>query len=281
MRKSSFSILINTCDNFEDCWMPFFTLFKNYWPDYSGKIYLNTETKSFEFPGLNIISIKNNVQTPDKKITWSECLIIALKTIDCEIILYMQEDYFLKDYVKTELVEKYVDLMTENKDIHCVHLTDQAIEANLQPSEYENLYPAILNQRYLISCQAALWRKDILFSCLRPYEDAWQFEEFGSKRGAILRHNIFVVDKNWVKLDEFEIIPYIFTGIIQGRWYNQVPPLFEKNGILMDFTKRGFLDEMPYKSISKKLIHGWKHLIVSIKYYSELYCLIRSRKNND
>lgn len=42
-----YALLVNTCDKFEDCWIPFFSLLKKYWPDCSGKIYLNTEYKSY------------------------------------------------------------------------------------------------------------------------------------------------------------------------------------------------------------------------------------------
>jgi hypothetical protein len=53
-----YSILVNTCDKFEDCWDPFFKLFKFYWPDYTGTIYLNTEYKDYSFEGLTIVSLK-------------------------------------------------------------------------------------------------------------------------------------------------------------------------------------------------------------------------------
>lgn len=263
-----YSILINTTDSFEDCWIPFFTLFKKYWPDYTGKIYLNTETKSFSFPGLNIISIRNNKQTPDIKITWSECLIRALESIETEVVLYMQEDYFLKDFVKNEIVNKYVQLMNEHTDIHCIHLTDQAVIAENEPSIYENLHPVIKKQRYRISCQAALWRKDILYSYLRPYEDAWQFEEFGSKRAIFLNNNFFAVNKNWIKINQFEIIPYIFTGIVQGRWYEEVVPLFAKEDISVNYSIRGFIKNAKPKPIFnrikhkfRKILFWWKHQI--------------------
>ena len=34
-------------------------------------------------------------------------------------------------------------------------------------------------------------KKEILLEYIRPYEDAWQFEEFGSKRAVILKHNFY------------------------------------------------------------------------------------------
>ena len=237
----NFSIFINTTDSFEDCWIPFFTLFKKYWPDYKGLIYLNTETKKFTFPGLHIISLQNNKLTPNAPITWSECLIRALKIIDSDLILYMQEDYFLKDEVENDIVERYVKLLQDNKDVHCIHLTDQGSPAE-KPSDFEKLWHIPQKDHDRISCQAALWRKDVLLQYVREYETAWNFECWGSKRAAILKHNFYVVDKQWVRLNHFEIIPYIFTGVIGGRWYKEIINLLERNNILIDYSKRGFFE---------------------------------------
>ena len=266
----NYSILINTTDSFEDCWVPFFTLFHKYWADYTGQIYLNTETKDFSYPGLNIVSIKNNSKNPEERITWSECLIRALNSIDNEVILYMQEDYFLKDYVKNDLVEKYVQMMQTNSGMDCIHLTDQGLIHDKKSEKHEGLFSVLPKQRYLISCQAALWKKEIMLSFLRTYENAWQFEEFGSQRAAIVKPNFFGVDKSWIKLNEFEIIPYIFTGIIQGRWYEPVVDLFENHSIVVDFSKRGFVNGAPKRSLLFKLLSRWKRIPVLWKNWFDL-----------
>lgn len=41
------SLLINTCDNYEDTWIPFFSLLSNYWGECPYSIYLNTEEKIY------------------------------------------------------------------------------------------------------------------------------------------------------------------------------------------------------------------------------------------
>jgi hypothetical protein len=267
----SYALLVNTTDSFSDCWEPFFKLFSIYWTEYEGKIYLNTEYKNYSYKNLNIIPVKGcSVKLCEHKITWSECLKRALESIDNDIVLYMQEDYFLKDTVKNEIVEKYVRLMKEHEDIHCIHLTDQAVIADKKSKDYNGLYTVALKQRYRISCQAALWRKDVLLSYLRPYENAWQFEEFGSRRGAALKHNFYVVDKNWVKLNKFEIIPYIFTGIVQGRWNEEVVSLFAEHGIEIDFTKRGFLKDAVHRSFKQKLQNKMVRIHVLYKYYLDI-----------
>jgi len=263
-----FSILINTTDSFEDCWFPFFTLFKKYWPGYTGKIYLNTETKSYIHEGLNIICIQNNKHTPNERITWSECLLKALDFIEEDIILYMQEDYFLKDFVNNNIINNFVELMHCNQKIDCIHLTDGAASGDTI-SEFEYLYTIPKIHRDRICCQAALWKKDTLKLYPRKYETAWNFEWWGSKRAAILNHNFYVVDRNWVKLNSFEIIPYIFTAVIGGRWLKEVVPLCELHNIKIDYSKRGFFERKNINLIIR-MRAKWKRIPTEIRSYCGL-----------
>lgn len=257
MTNNKFSILINTCDNFEDCWKPFFVLFKSYWPEYKGKIYLNTEYKEFSYSGLDIVCTKvcevNHV-SKNERATWSQCLMWALQQIGTDLLLYMQEDYFLKGKVKNNIVEDFASLMLKNADIKCIHLTDQSV-ITTNKSKYDNLYNVASKQRYRVSCQAALWQKSELTNIIRVKESAWEFEEFGSKRSTLLGGSYYAVDPGRVKLNEFEIIPYIFTGIIQGRWFEEIIPLFKRHGIEIDYSNRGFVNDAPAKSIHKRIFY--------------------------
>lgn len=251
---NKYAIFVNTCDKFEDCWDPFFKLFSIYWPDFKGQIYLNTEYKEFKYPGLNIVSIKNCEKTHDAhQITWSECLRRGLNAIDNDIVLYMQEDYFLKAKANNDLVEYYAQLM-HNNDIDCIHLTDQNTnEPLIESSPYVGLWTIPYNIEYRISCQAALWKKEILNQYIRPYESAWNFEEFGTKRAEVLKHNFYSVDRTKVKLNTSEIIPYIFTGIIKGSWFEQVPLLFAAHDIIVDYSIRGIVSNRVERTVKKKI----------------------------
>lgn len=276
---SKYAILVNTCDNFDDCWQPYFKLHAKYWPDCAGRLYLNTETKDFSYPGLDVTALKVAAGEDGRRLTWSECLLRALDKIEEDIVLYMQEDYFLKAPVQGDWVKRYVQLMQDDESIHCIQLTDQAV-ISVGPSQYKGLCKVKPRQRYLISCQAALWRKDVLKSYLRAHESAWQFEEFGSKRGARLPHNFYVVDPSWVKLNEFEIIPYVFTGIVQGRWKEEVMPLFEAHGIEMDYALRGFLKDAPPRTLLVKLSAFKKRFPVMLRSYLDLMLLTTKGKKS-
>ena len=194
---------------------------------------------------MDIIPVKGCI---GKKIngrfaTWSQCLKWALDSIPEDIILYLQEDYFLKFQVQTSMIDDAVKLMLENKDIKCIHLTDQGCSTS-GSSAYEGYDQCVLHDKYRVSCQAALWYKGELYSLLREWESAWEFEQFGSKRSAILNHTYIAVSSKVVKKDCFEILPYVFTGIVKGRWYEETIPLFEKHDIVIDWSKRGLLSEV-------------------------------------
>lgn len=269
---TSYSILVNTCDRFDDCWHPYFKLHAKFWPDCTARIYLNTETKDFTYPGLNVEALKVSEADKTRRHTWSECLLRALDKIEDDIVLYMQEDYFLKARVQNDWVEHYVRLMHANPSVHCIHLTDQGSPGEVSSQCHSTLVKVPHIHKNRISCQAALWRKDVIRQYVRQYESAWYFEWFGSKRAGVLKHNFFTVDRSIVSLDNFEIIPYLFTGVIGGRWNKGVVPLFADNDLIMDYSKRGFFVSTK-KTFAMRVRAKFKRLPLDFRCYLDLLFL--------
>ena len=193
-----------------------------------------------------------------------------MERIDTDIVLYLQEDYFFKSSVDNAIVEDYVRLMIDNPEIKCIHLTDQACIAD-KDSSFAGLKVVNRKQRYRVSCQAAIWRKEELYSLIRDYESAWEFEEFGSKRSYVMNHLYLCVDPQVVRLDINEIIPYVFTGVIQGCWYDPVVDLFRENDIVVDFSKRGMLSQKKKKPFSSRVKYRVERMVYSV--YSFFSCL--------
>ena len=106
MNNKLYSIIVNSSDGFEDCWIPFFTLFKKYWPDNESPVFLNSEFKNYEHPGLNIKSTKVHEGVTDRKLTWSECLIKALQQVETPLVIYLQEDYFIESKVNQAKIQE-------------------------------------------------------------------------------------------------------------------------------------------------------------------------------
>lgn len=138
----SYSILVNTCDSFEDCWEPFFRLWSLYWPDCPARVYLNTEYKTYSGPEKNVVSLRScagRTIPGRKRATWSECLKWALEAMETDTVLYMQEDYFLTGPVDGGAVERYAEQMRAHPEIPCIQLTPEGIPAR-EPSRYEGLF---------------------------------------------------------------------------------------------------------------------------------------------
>ena len=241
----NYSIYLSTCDGYSDCWDPFFVLFEKYWPSFPGTVYLSSEYKDYCRPGVTAMRLCEKHGVPrTKRITWSKLTRWALMDIPDEIILFMQEDFFLKGAVQATIIDNYASLMRSHPEIKCIHLTDQNGKGSV-PSDYDTLEKINLRRPYRISCQCALWRKQELLTLLRDRESAWEWEFFGSSRSAALGHLYLQVSRDYVKLGQFEIVPYVFTGIIKGKWLDEVPALFQDNGIDVDFSRRGIYQPRP------------------------------------
>lgn len=178
-----YTVLVNSCDAFEDCWHPFFKLFAKYWPDCDAKIRLNTETKNWSYELVQVQSTRVQ-HDAEERLPWSECLIRALDQVQTPLVLYLQEDYFIHRPVRSDLIRKAVKHMIDRPEVKHVGLTKHGSHGPYLKTDHDWLDLIRRDARYRISTQAGLWRVDALRSYLRPEENGWMFEIFGSWRAA-------------------------------------------------------------------------------------------------
>ena len=242
--SKDYSVLINSCDSFEDCWEPFFKLFLKYWPDCDGKLLLNTELKKWtcDYAEIQCTQVQNEVT---RRLAWSACLIRALDQVDTPLVLYLQEDYFLHQKVRSDVIRKAVKYMIDNPNVKHIGLTKHGSHGPFFKTDQDWLSLIPQNARYRISTQAGLWRVDTLKSYLRTEEIGWMFEIFGTWR-ASRRDDTFLC-ADFAPSEGGAAIDYLHTGIIKGRWLREIKEVFEANGISIDYSRRGFyIPKNPY-----------------------------------
>lgn len=247
-------VLVNTCDRFSDCWELFFHQWKKHRNGIDWPLYLNTERATYTYPeGITGHALTVCTPSPETGLerwerpgfpTWSWCVEHALRSMPEEIVLYMQEDYFLTRDLDTQKITQVLQLMEKHPDIECVHLNIAGNHKNKE-CPYPGLRRASRRDCYFVSCQAALWRKATLLELLREHENAWQFERWGTNRARALRCHFYTAAIGSSPVD------YFCTGIVQGKWLHPVEELFNEAGIKMDFTKRGWW--RPRKGIMENL----------------------------
>jgi hypothetical protein len=241
--QPTYTLLINTSDGFQDCWHPFFQLYSTYWNAPHVPILLNTENiTDYTFPGLDIrcsaVQKKAKLAEP-RRLTWSECLNAALEQVETELVLYMQEDYFIEQPVLHEVVEEMANYLLNHPEISYVGLTHFGNMPPFKPWDTVRKLVKVGNTSYKISTQAGLWRKATLLKYLRPQENGWMFEIYGTRRAWRSQDIFLTLDRTKFNGNN-PVILYTHTGIIKGKWHKNMPALFSKHGIEMDFTKRGF-----------------------------------------
>ena len=101
MKKDDVTILVNSCDLYEDTWYPFFKLLQMQWPDCPYKVMLNTETKEYNCPFMNVETIKSGNEK-----SWTARLKYALNKIDSEFVLFFLEDFFFLNPLEPKFLKK-------------------------------------------------------------------------------------------------------------------------------------------------------------------------------
>lgn len=252
--KQDYTIIVNSCDSYEDLWSPFFTLFKKYWPSCDKRIILNTETKSFSFDGINVETFSLFKDNPNA--TWSERFLKHLELTDTDFILVLLDDFFFEKDVDVKRLSECFELMKSNKKIACFHFLPmlwEDIESDICPQDFE-LRPK--KCEYKVSVQAALWRKDILYKLIRKHESVWEFENFGSIRAHKLNDMFFTA-----KLHQPTVFTYDWIqggAVHHGKWTCHMKDLLAKENIKIDFEKRGFDTDYvePIETPSKNQVYS-------------------------
>ena len=240
VKGSAFTVFVNSCDSFRDCWVPFFRLLGAHYPSAPKPVILNSERIAFD-DDEHVVSTMVSYADGARHLTWSEATLKGLFVVNTELVLYLQEDYFISNMVEDEKILRYVALMgtREFADVACIQLTTFGSSRIDGVHIVDGLFTVPKDDRYRASLQASLWRTDSLRMLLRRHENAWQFEIFGSIRSKRFPGRYLAV----ARTGRDSPIMYVKTGIIKGKWYAPaVVALFARFSIAVNFGERGFFD---------------------------------------
>lgn len=241
------TILISSCDKYEDLWEPFFKLLKKYGNQLTKcPIVLNTESKQFSYDGLNI-SCPNNYKS---SVEWGRRLRTTLETITTDYVLFLLDDFFLQKPANCETIAKCIKWLDNDREVGAFNFVP--IEpANKESAKYKNFCYMPVKMQYRFNAQAGIWRKDVLYNSILDIESPWDWEVYGNQRNQYIYKNckLYAIkygedtpyDYNFVEYEKSSpdnII--VHSAIMRGKWdLSCIEECFKENGIEIDYSLRG------------------------------------------
>jgi len=257
-KLKNITILVNSCDAYEEVWLPFFSALQDHWPKCDLKIILNTESKSFALSGLKISC--SHLESRDK-VEWGERLKKTISKIESDYTLMLFDDFILDRKVNIHEIEKCLDRMISNEEIAAFYFISQTSEDVMDDHRFDG-YKLINHQsNYKINSAPGLWRTNRLQQYTGNGDTPWAWEFFGTARTYRTKDLFYTAS-----LENEQTLHYDYKrggAIHRGKWVTEViSPALEKYKIDIDLTKRGTAPAtvLPHTLLWKiKFIHcGWK-----------------------
>lgn len=247
MKNNRATVLVFSCDKYEDVWYPFFTLMDKYWSDCRYRILLNTESKSCNVPLKNIqVDTLNLYTSSESNIPYGRRCKDHLKNIDSEYVITLMDDFFIRSKVDTDCLERIMDWMDEDPQIasFCLlhHDDRHSCKYLRKEKKYENfsLRPRYCNHNY--DMQACVWRKSVLYNSWKDFMSPWEWEGPANYRSFDDGFRYYDLDDDApFPIDYIDYKKNEWSGVRKGKWVKEtVLELFEKEDIEVDYSIRGW-----------------------------------------
>lgn len=272
--KDKVTILVCTCDSYEDLWLPFFKLLDKYWKDNDLTIVLNTETKTYAYRNLNIVSYPQT-----RKETYGERIIRNIQHIETKYTLLLLDDFFLRRNVDTIALSNYIEIMNSDDKVDVIYFTKQIL-GQVEEYSIEGLMKLKKYAMYRLNMQAGLWRTDRLLELWKPIDNPWKWEIFA---------NYMTFDSNevFLEIDDEDKSPFFYgynkdgMGVFRGKWvYEDVKPLFDENDIDIDYQARGIYNKEEKVNYFGNKLDLLKYMIIRMPLkYIVSFVFFYARKN--
>lgn len=217
-------ILVCSCDKNDDLWYPFRHCIEKYYSNHPKIIYA-TETK--QNPFYKTIC----KDYPLKK--WTRRIRETLKEIDDREILLMIDDIFIRNQVDTKRIDYAKTNLKGN--IACFNF-EKVFNQDDTESGLEGFKIRQKGSEYELSLMCGLWDRDKLIDVLSEDSNPWEVEYKQNTKGYdyLINSGGYIIDWGYE--------PFIYTGVCKSKWCRNVMPFFEKEGIKIDYRRRGFYD---------------------------------------
>lgn len=217
-------ILVLSCDKNDDTFEAFHHCIEKYWKNHPEIIYATETIKNPYYKTIN----KNYPLE-----IWTKRIRETLQDINDEQILIMIDDCFIRKQVDENRIKYASDNLKGNI---AMFNFEKCFDNNDEETNLIGFKKRQHGSPYEVSIMCGLWDKDKLIKVLEKDSNPWQVEGNQDNKGFdyYINSGEYIIDWGYET--------FIFTGICKGKWCRNIIPFFEKEGIVVDYEKRGFCD---------------------------------------
>lgn len=217
-------ILVLSCDKNEDTFEIFYHCMEKYYPEHPEIIY---STETIQNPYYKTICKDYSIER------WTKRIRETLQEINDEQILIIVDDCFIRTQVDVDRIKYACDNLKGN--IACFNF-EKSFDSNDEETNLKGFKKRRHGADYEVSIMCGLWDKEKLLNVIKEDSNPWEVE--GKQNNC--NYDYYINSGDYII--DWGYKTFIFTGICKGKWCRNVVPFFEKEGIKIDYERRGFCD---------------------------------------
>jgi len=209
------AFMVVSCDKYSDLWDPFFHCLRKYWPDCPYSVYLLTNHKSYDAPGVTVVNIGDDQ-------SYSDNLRAGMSQISEPWVILWLEDVFISERVDTR---RFKAIIQEAQSIPVGYLKiSPDLPISYDDRQGQEIGPIPKGVRYRSAIGLSLYHVETLDKLLLPNASAWDLDTCTMSNS---------IDEAFYALTSTAARrpPIAWThGVIKGRWYWSAIPFLKEEG---------------------------------------------------
>lgn len=239
----SMSVIVNTCDAYQDVLDVFFYAFEEYWPDCPYSVVINTESNQGSYPAT-----VHNYVNPKGGDDWGARLLSTLNSIDSEFVLMVYDDFILDAPISNQRINLALEMMRDKPTVAVTYLINTQLP--LDDTNTDEMFITVKDKvDYRLNSAPAIWRRQDLMNYTATGDTPWAWEVFGT-------YKTWGDGRLFYSLNPRQTDIYHYNhskggAIYRGRWVREVvDQIAKKYPLNIDWTLRGFSSDTVFEKRS-------------------------------
>jgi hypothetical protein len=218
-----FAMLVVSCDRYSDLWEPCFRLLDKYWPARGFDVYLMSNFRDFEWPGVKVIQVGEDV-------SYSDNLRAAVAHLPEQWILLWLEDLLLRAPVDGARVTSII-ASAQRRGAGYLKLSPD-MPLSYDADDGEEIGPVPKGVRYRAAIGASFYSRATLLQLLTPGASAWDLD-----RSEVCNDLPEEFLSLTVASSKRPPIPHV-NAVVKGRWTLGTKAFLKSEGLDKHLDRR-------------------------------------------